>query len=252
MNEAIPRTTLPVAWRATYILQQVTVLLVAGAAFLFATWGSPVYQALLARLPDLVIPPGIPLPVRFAVPLLVPLLLGLPILVTRQRAPILLWLGVMAVLCALSVVEVSRLNWAAFVSGLAFRIESGPVPLVRTVAGLVVLLAGLMLMAHQGTSRTLQHLAERGVPLPQLVATRDGLLGLERFLHLGLLGAGIVLTIVAAVSMAATEVAPEGGGTILPLVWTGLLLALIVGALALGTWRRLGAPGEDESPPQRL
>lgn len=243
-------TRVPAAWRAAHVVHQSIVLAVAGVAFLATTWASPLYQALLAGLPHLMVPPGIPLSLRFFGPLLFPVVLGLPLVLGRQRAFVLLWVGLMAVACAVAVLEVSRLNWFAFVSGVAFRIESGPVPLVRTLSGAVVLLSGLLLLGQQGTLRTVAHLAERGVPLPELRETRRHLLGAERLLVVALFAGALLLTIVAWVSMTATEGPPAPQeGWFVPVAWIAAILGAVILAFALGLWRRRGRAGGDEASP---
>lgn len=250
MTDGDVATPVPAAWRAAHLVHQATVLGIAGVALLFATWDAPLYQAMLAGLPSLVLPPGIPIPLRFLGPLLVPIVLGVPLVFGRQRALVLLWVALMAVAAAIAVLEVSRLNWFAFVSGVAFRVESGPVPLVRTLAGAALLLCGVMLLGHQAVLRTVRDLATRGVPLPELRETRRRLLGFERTLVLGLFAAAVVLTLVAMVSMAATESAPEADeGWIVPVVWVAALLAVVVGALAYGLWHRSGSTGGEETRP---
>lgn len=231
-------TRLPASWNATHYLHQALILLAAGAAFLWTTWDSPVYRALLDGLPVLVIPPGIRISARL-LPFVLPILLGLPLVFGRQRIFGVVWLTLMALLSALAVIEVSRLNWGAFLTGVAFRVESGPVPVGRTLAGLAVLLSGLLLTAQRSVRETLRDLAGRGVPLGQIAAARRRFIDLERVLVVVLFGAGLLLTIVALVSMTLTDTAPDPDrASWVPLLWTGLLLALVVAAFALGVWRR--------------
>lgn len=241
------RTSLPRSWAAAHWMHQSVVLLVLAVAFVLTTWGSPIYQALFAGLPTLLVPPGIPVSPRLLGPLFIPLLLGIPFLLGGQRVIVVASVAVMVLLACLSVVEVSRLNWASFISGVAFRVEGGAVPLVRTLAGLAVVLSGLLLLGQHSVRETLLDLADRGVPLSQLTEVRTQLLVFERIVIVALFGTGIVLTLVAALSMGLTEEGPVGaGGGTAALVWTAILLALIAVAFALGAWRRKGRSGAED------
>jgi hypothetical protein len=237
------RPWLPAAWQAGHVMQQVVVLAVAGVALLAASWRSPVLTALLEQLAGVADPWAPFAPVRLVVPLFFPLVLGVPLVLTRYRAPVLLWLAVMTLVATLAVVEVARLNWAAFVAGVAFRVESGPVPFVRSAAGLVVVLCGVLLLGQQSVQHHLALLAERGVPRGELALVRGALLRRERLLAAGAAGAGVVLLIVAGVSMGLTERPPESGAAIVPIVvWVVLLLSGLAGVLAFLARRRSGAP----------
>lgn len=238
MSDIAPtRFRTPRSWHLAYLWQQLNVLLLTGPAFLFATWESPVYQAALAHVPDLPLPAGTFVPATLWLPLVAPIALGLPLVLSRHRTPLLLWLAVVTVALLVGVIEVSRLNWFAFASGVAFRIDSGPVPLVRTVAGLVTLLLGLLLMAQQSVRTATVHLAERGVSLQELRRVQSGLIGLERGILLVAAAAGVVLTIVASVSLSTTEGAPDPDSSLtLSLIWTTLLVVTLLVALGLALW----------------
>ncbi len=228
-----PRYAAPVSWAFQHVAAQVAVLGVAGVGLLLTTWDAPVYQAVFGHLPAVGAGPLVVGPEWWA-PLLAPLALGLPLALTRYRAPLLLWITLMAALAVLAVVETSRLNWYAFSRGIAYRLESGPVPLVRTSGGVLLLLSGLVLLAQQSVRLSVLDLAARGVPAASLAAARDSLLRLERTLAAATLAAGLVLTAIVAVSLRATEGAPqEGTGLGGPLVWTALLVTALLAALGL-------------------
>lgn len=235
----------PPAWSAQHVLQQLFVLVVAGVAALVVALDSPVLQAVLAPLPSLVAPGGLVLPSQQLAPLLLPLVLGVPLALTRHRAPLLLWVALAVLLAGVGVLEVARLNWASFVGGVAFRVESGPVPFLRTLAGLVLVLCGVVLIAHQSVHAHVVDLAGRGVAREELAVVRRNLLRREQGVVLGAAGAGVVLLGVAALSMQLTERAPgDGEGFVAAAVWAGLLLGVF--ALMVAGWaRRRRSQGED-------
>ncbi len=230
---------MPAAWQANHLASQLGVLLFSGVAALFLTMGSPILEAILGVIPDIEPPWGPTLPTRYLVPLLLPLLTGLLLALSRHRAPMLLWVALAATLAVTGVLEVARLNWIAFAGGVAFRIESGPVPLVRTIAGLALVLSGLLLVAQQSVHHHVALLAERGVPRSELADVRRRLLQWERTTVLGALGAGTALVFITALSMQLTERAPEETTLTIPtLIWSGILLAVIAGTLGYLAKRR--------------
>lgn len=246
-SHATPADDAPerLGWSVPHLAAQLVVLLVAAAAALVVTWSSPIYQQIFAAIPALVLPGGVLLPAHVFLPPLVPVLLGVPLALTRYRAPLLLWVVIMTAFAALGVLEVARLNWAAFVAGIAFRVESGPVPLVRSAAGLLLVLSGVLLLAHQSVHHHVALLAERGVPRPELAVARRRLLRQERLVVLGAGGAGLVLLLVAALSMHLTERAPADDPLFLPaLLWVAALTGALAATFAFLAWRqaRTGSP----------
>lgn len=230
---------MPAAWEANHLATQMGVLIVSGVAALFLTIGSPILEAILGVIPDIDAPWGPALPTRYLVPLLLPVLAGMLLALTRHRAPLLLWIALAAALAVTGVLEVARLNWIAFAGGVAFRVESGPVPLVRTIAGLALILSGLLLLAQQSVHHHVALLVERGVPRGELASVRHQLLQWERLTILAALGAGTGLVFIAALSMQLTERAPEETAFTVPtLIWSGVLLAVIAGTLGYLARRR--------------
>lgn len=231
------RLGVPASWRVVYVWQQLVVLLLMGPAFAVALAGSSVFEAAFVHLPTLDTPLGISLSPALYLPLLAPVLLGIPLALSSYRAPLLLWISVITVALLLSVFELSRLNWFAFFSGVAFRLEGGPVPMARTIAGLITLLLALLVLAQQSLRRTVLDLAERGATVDELRRVRDGLVGIERAVLAAAAGAGVLLAVVAAISLRVTEGAPkEGAGIALPLLWAAGLIVAILVALAFSLW----------------
>ncbi len=232
-KETIPAAQLPPAWRAQHTLHQLRVLIVAGIALLLVSWRSPIMEPLLDAIPELETPWGFPLPTRYLIPLTLPLVLGIPLALTRYRAPLILWVGLATVLATTGVLEVARLNWVAFAGGVAFRVESGPVPLVRSIAGLALVLCGVLLMAQQSAHHHIALLAERGVPRNELTVVRRRLLRWEHIAVAGAFAAGTLLILITAISMQLTERAPSETSRFLPaVVWVGALLAVIATVIA--------------------
>lgn len=235
----IGASRMPAAWQANHLANQIGVLLIAGAAALFLTIGSPILEAFLGVIPDIEPPWGPTLPTRYLVPLLLPLLAGLLLTLTRHRAPLLLWVALATALAVTGVLEVARLNWFAFAGGVAFRVESGPVPLVRTIAGLALVLCGLLLLAQQSIHHHIGLLVERGVPRGELATVRRRLVQWERMTIMGAFGAGTGLVFITALSMQLTERAPEETVFTIPtLIWSGILLAVIAGTFGYLAKRR--------------
>lgn len=242
-----PSPRLPRAWRAQHLMHQTLVLLIAALAAYFVARDSPVFQGLLDPLPRLLLPGGIVIPLAQLVPPLVPLLLGLPLALTRHRAPLLLWTALMILFATLGILEVARLNWAAFAGGVAFRVETGPVPIIRSTAGLLLVLCGMLLLAQQAVHQYVRLLIQRGVPRRQLAIVRNQLLRWERLLVAGAFLGGTVLLLVTAISMHLTERAPREAPWFIPaLIWTGILLGVIAGTVAY--LARTTKTQQEESP----
>jgi hypothetical protein len=245
----IPTTRLPHTWRLQYLLQQTGILILAGLAAVLLAQSSPVYQGIFRPLGVLETPWGFHLAPIQIIPLITPVLLGIPLVLNRHRAPLLLWVALMTLAAVFGVIEVARLNWAAFAGGFAFRVETGPVPLMRTLAGLLLILCGVLLLAQQATHQHLRILAERGVTRRQLAHLRTNMLRWERLVTLAAGLGGTVLLLVTAISMHLSERPPGDSPWLVPaILWTLLLLGLTAGVIAHLTRRHKEPPAPPRHP----
>lgn len=234
---------MPVLWHFGYVGQQLVTLVLVGVLLVFALQGGALYDFALGDLAAYVLVIPFPLPLDVAIPLWAPLVLGLPLVMTPYRTPLLVWMTIILLVLFFGVVELFRVPWVA-VSGANFyfspddTLNSGAVPFLRTFFSTLTLLAVLAVLAHQAVHLHVDDLLERGVPLADVRAVRGRLLALERGVLVAAAGGALILTLVVGVSMDTISARGERGAEPLtPFLFVALTVGVMLVGLGVGVAR---------------
>ncbi|MBW3582319.1 MAG: hypothetical protein KY455_04390 [Euryarchaeota archaeon] len=239
-------TRMPVAWHFTYWGTQLVSLFLVGVLLTIALQTGALYDLVFSVLPDATVLIPFPHPLSIAVPLWLPLLLGLPLVLTPYRTPLLVWMGLIVLFLVAGLIELYRMPWVAL-SGVNFyfapdhTLNSGAVPFLRTLFSALTLLAVVAVLAHQSIHLHVDDLLSRGVPLKDVHTVRTRLLVLERGLLLAAAGGAFLLTVVVGISMETINAKNAGEAeAFAPFLFAAATVGVMLVGLGVGVMRKRG------------